>query len=204
MLPRMSTQPPLGTEPGRISIEQWAALDEESRGELVDGTLVEEEVPGTIHELLVAWLCETLRRWGRPAGVIVFASGLRLALSPRLGRIPDVAVYLPASRRPQLRGAVDVPPSLVVEVVSPGPRDARRDRVEKLHDYAAFGVRWYWLVDPELRSFEILELGADGRYAHALAVTGGLVEKVPGCDGLSLDVGAAWEEIDALIKAVES
>ncbi len=200
----MSTHPSPTTEPKRLTPEQWAALDEDESGELVDGALEDGEVPSTIHELVVAWLIETVRAWARSSGALVLGSGAKFGVSRTRGRMPDLAVYLRGARRPPLEGLIDVPPSIAVEVVTPTPRDQRRDRVEKLREYAAFGIRWYWIVDPELRTFEVLELGDDGLYAHAVAATEGTLENVPGCERLAVDIGALWSEIDALVKEKES
>ena len=184
-----------------LSLADWYDLPEDEPGELVDGRLVEEEVPSYVHEMLVLFLGSILRNWVVPLGGFAAGSGAKFAISPRRGRKPDLSVYLPGSRRPPLRGPIEVPPDIAVEVVSPTPRDGRRDRVEKVDDYAAFGVRYYWILDPELRSLEILEIGPDGRYTHALGATEGIVDGVPGCDALALDLDALWAEIDRLAAA---
>lgn len=180
-----------------MTLEEWAALPEDVEGELVDGVLVEEEVPDYTHEAVVVWLLVVLRDHFRARGGDAVGSGLKLGVTPRRGRIGDVVAYA-RGRRPPARGVVRVPPDVIVEVVSPRPSDERRDRVQKPDDYAAFGVRWYWLVDPELRTFEVWELGADGRYVRALGAEAGRIERVPGCDGLVVDLDALWAEVDAL------
>jgi Uma2 family endonuclease len=187
-------EPLAGTE---ISLEEWAAMPEDEPGELVDGRLEEEEVPEFVHEVLVILLGRLLANWILPRGGLVAGSGTKQVVSERRGRKPDVVVYLPG-RRPPARGLIRVPPDLAVEIVSPTPRDARRDRVEKVDDYAAFGIRWYWILDPELRSLEILELGADGRYVHAVGATSGVIDPVPGCEGLAVNLDELWGEIDRL------
>jgi Uma2 family endonuclease len=181
-----------------LSVAEWAALPEDEPGELIDGHLVEEEVPDLRHEILVAWLVRILGNWLAPRRGFVFGSEAKLAVSPTRGRKPDVTVYLPGRPPLPARGAVSIPPDIAVEIVSPTPRDGRRDRVEKMADYAAFGVRFYWIIEPEQRTFEIYELGADGRYIHALGAIAGMVEEVAGCEGLELDISAMWAEIDRL------
>lgn len=181
-----------------MTFAEWVALPEDEPGELVDGWLVEEEVPDAIHEVIVAWVIRMLGGWVIPQGGLVLGSEAKFAVSAPRGRKPDASAYLPASRKPPRRGAIGVPPDIMVEVVSPTPRDARRDRVEKLHEYAAFGVRWYWIIDPQERTLEILELGPDGRYVHALSVADGVVDRVPGADGLTLDLDALWSEVERL------
>jgi hypothetical protein len=58
-------------------------------------------------------------------------------------------------------------------------------------------------VDPELQSFEVWELGADGRYARACSATEGKVERVPGCEGLVVDLDALWDEVRRLLSTTQ-
>jgi Uma2 family endonuclease len=184
--------------PVEMTLDEWASMPEDEPGELVDGRLVEEEMPDLIHESFVSWLVRNFGNWVVPRRGFVFGSEGKFAVAPHRGRKPDVTVYLPGSKRPEARGVVRTPPDIAIEIVSPTPRDGRRDRIEKAKEYAAFGVRWYWLVDPALRTLEIFELGADGRYVHAVGQSEGLLEHVPGCEGLALDLDAMWAEADRL------
>jgi Uma2 family endonuclease len=182
----------------RLTDAQWATLGEDEAGELVDGVLEEEEVPDWTHEVAVAWLVAVLRAWVTPRGGFAAGSEAKYLLHQGRGRKPDVSVFLPGTKPPPRRGAVRRPPDIMVEVVSPTPRDIRRDRMEKMVEYAQFGVRYYWLVDPEARLFEIHELGDDGRYAWVLGASSGSVTEIPGCEGLELDLGSLWAEIKRL------
>lgn len=182
----------------RLSLDEWFALPDDEPGEFQDGYLVEEEVPSFIHEFLVAMLARLLGNWILPQKGLVAGSEAKFAVSSDKGRRPDLTVYFPGSPFPSPRGVITTPPDIAIEIVSPSPRDGRRDRVEKVVEYAAFGIRYYWILDPQLRSLEILELGRDGRYSHALGASTGVIENVPGCQGLVVDLGELWAEIDRL------
>lgn len=182
----------------RMTVAEWAALPEDEPGELCDGRLEDEEVADLTHETAVAWLITVLRTWVVPLGGFAFGSEAKFALSNLRGRKPDLSVFFPGRPALPRRGAVSVPPDIAVEVVSPSPSDQRRDRIAKLTDYAAFGVRYYWMLDPLARTFEIFELGAEGRYVHVLGATEHRLPRIPGCAGLSLDLDELWREIDRL------
>lgn len=181
---------------GSLSLEQWAELCEDDDGELVDGELVKAEVPDPVHELAVTLLVMLFGNHLIPKGGSVFTSEVKLAVRPSRGRKADVTVYLPGGHRPPRRGLLRSPPDLLVEVVTPTPRDERRDRVEKMSEYQAFGVRYYRLVDPALGSVEIFEL-REGVYARIAAATSGTVD-VPGCEGLTFDLDAFWSRLGEL------
>jgi Uma2 family endonuclease len=183
--------------PGRLlTVEEWASLPEDERGELVDGLLVEEEVPDWLHEEIVVWLVSILRAWIRPRGGRVGGSGAKYAISRYRGRMPDASVFF-AERKPPARGVIRIPPDIAIEILSPTPRDARRDRREKTEDYATLGIPYYWLIDPQQRTFEILAL-VSGKYERAMHASGGTHSNIPGCEGLTLDLDDLWKTIDEL------
>ncbi len=72
---------------------------------------------------------------------------------------------------------VDGAPDLIVEISSPGT--AHIDRVKKKNQYAEFGVREYWMIDPNRQIAEFLQnhagkwepipLSAEGVF-HSLAI----------------------------------
>ena len=179
-----------------MALEHWGSLPEDEPGELVEGRLSEEEMPDAVHELTVSWLIWVLQTWLGERG-FVFGSDLKTITGQQTGRKPDVSVFLGGRPVPR-RGPVISPADILVEVISPSPRDERRDRVEKMAEYAAFGVRQYWLVDPALGSFEIFALDPAGRYVKVVGATGGVVDPVPGCDGLVLDIDALWRRLARL------
>jgi len=186
---RANTLPPMAAH---LTLKQWAELPDDVEGELVDGQLVEEEVPNLPHERSVAWLLTRLLVWLEPRGGEVVGSELKYGVAPKRGRKPDLSVCLPGAQgRDAATMVTTVPPDIMVEVLTPTPRDIARDRIEKAREYARFGVRWYWLVDPAARTLEIFELGPAGRYVQAKAASTGKLG-VPGCRGLKLDLDALW------------
>lgn len=182
----------------RITDEEWANLPEDEEGELVDGVLVEEEMAGWTHETAVLWLATALRLWAVPRRGLVGGSEIKYLLRPGRGRKPDLSLVLPGQKRPPAQGVMRWPADVLVEVVSPSPRDVRRDRLEKLRDYAIFGAKYYWILDPTIRMFEIFELDAQHRYTNVLGESEGKLENIPGCEGLVLDLDALWTELDGI------
>lgn len=184
-----------------LTVDDWAALDEDVEGELVDGRLEDEEMASWAHELVVSWLIRVLGAWVIPRGGFVIGSEGKVAISATRGRKPDVLLFLAGRPLPPRGSSLSrLPPDIVVEVVTATPRDQRRDRVEKKADYASLGVGQYWLVDPEARTFEILARGADGRFIEVLAASEG-AHDVAGCEGLRLELHELWSEIDRWVAA---
>jgi Uma2 family endonuclease len=81
-----------------------------------------------------------------------------------IARIPDVVVFDRAEiESPTGVAILTSPPRLVVEVVSPGEPNRKRDYEQKPREYQRMGIPEYWIVDPERQVVTTLLL-FDGLY----------------------------------------
>ena len=142
--------------PKRVTWEEFVALPDDDRRELIDGELVETEIPTEYHEFLVVMVAHLLTAWALENGGRVVGSGYNSRVGDRRGVMPDVQYYR-AGRARQDQARTDGGPDLAVEVISPG--SIRYDRVKKLEYYRRIGVPEYWIVDPEEQSLMRFVLG---------------------------------------------
>jgi Uma2 family endonuclease len=136
-----------------------ACPDDNNRYELIEGELFVSRAPGIPHQRVVQNLQIALAQYLqlRPIGVLVPGAGA--IFSDYDAVIPDLA-YVSKERWDQVvtaekfTGALD----LIVEVVSPGAENRRRDLSVKRQLYGKYGVKEYWVVDPANRAVEVYRL----------------------------------------------
>jgi Uma2 family endonuclease len=179
-------------EPGPYTWDDFVALDEDDLRELIDGELVEVEVPTEAHEGIVPMLSYYLVGWSlEHGGGRTLSSGYKVRISEKRGVMPDMQFYRSGNEpRGQPQGLIQGHPDLVVEIVSPS--SVRYDRVIKMNWYAAIGAPEYWIVDPLARTLERLVLEA-GRYVIAEALEGDSVFRPASFEGLVIPLARLWE-----------
>jgi Uma2 family endonuclease len=141
--------------------------DLEGYYELVYGELVEMPPESDENLYRAMNLYEALK--AHVARQQIRLQGLALAVQGQpKNRYPDLTVLRPEhpQQMSQLNQAAITlamaPPLLVVEVVSPGPENHRRDYREKRNQYEWRGIPEYWIVDPEQGQVVVLALTENG------------------------------------------
>ena len=142
----------MNTQLKPLTIADWDAIPyrEGYRYELIEGELFVSCSPGLTHQLVSDNLNFLIRSYlqSNPIGKVVSTPGL--ILSDSSGVIPDL-VFFRAEQRDTIvtNNRLTGPPALVIEIVSPGLRNIKRDRAAKLQLYDKYGVPEYWIVDPQ-------------------------------------------------------
>ena len=149
------------TETKLLTADDLLRLDSEGvRGELIRGVLYETMPTGLEHGEVVMNLGAELRYFIKPRklGRLTGSdSGVWLERDPDTVREPDIA-YTSAARLPlgtRITGYAEVPPDLVVEIVSPS--DTRREVRVKARMWLSYGVGLVWVVQPDTRTVDVYE-----------------------------------------------
>jgi len=137
--------------------------DDGNRYEIIEGEIYMSRAPTITHQCVVHNLQMGIGSFltGNPIGLIVPGPGV--IFDDFNGVIPDI-VFVSNERRAQVASGERFTgaPDLVIEIVSPGAENERRDRTIKRRLYGRFGVKECWLVDLLTRSVEVYKLVESG------------------------------------------
>jgi Uma2 family endonuclease len=172
--------------------------DDGKRREIIDGELFVSTQPHFYHQLVSTNVVGVLLRWNdqNDLGFVVTVPGVVFSQEDAVA--PDL-IWVSRSR---FREALDssghlrLAPELVVEILSEGAANERRDREAKLKLYSERGVREYWIVDWRSRQVEVYR-----RTGMALVLAGTLFNEdaldSPVLPGFRCDVSQLFRNVPA-------
>ena len=175
-----------GPATSRLTYEDYQKTSDDKRYELLNGALTQPPAPNTAHQSVQAELGWRMARFIREGGLgRLFFAPTDVVLSRTDVVQPDL-LFISSERVEIITPAnIQGAPDLIVEIRSDST--AERDESFKRQLYANFGVKEYWLVDPEAATISILLLGESG-YEEAATYTVGQTLTSPMLDGLSINL----------------
>lgn len=136
-------------KPGTYTLEDYMALPEEFRAELIDGNLYRMDAPSFIHQIIGGELYRQISNYiiSHKGNCIACTAPADILLDrdDRTAVQPDVFVICDRSNITRQHGMGA--PDLVIEVLSPSTK--KKDMNLKRDKYQRAGVREYWMIDPD-------------------------------------------------------
>lgn len=153
---------------GEYTVEDYFALPDERRVELIDGVIYDMAPPNLIHQTISVEIFARIREHIRKkkgkclSGVAPW--DVQLDCDNKTMVQPDVYVICDKSKvkNGRLFGA----PDFIAEVLSPST--AKKDTGIKVTKYAAAGVSEYWIVDARRERIVVYILNEEGYYDISL------------------------------------
>jgi Uma2 family endonuclease len=183
----------MATTTRTVTYEEWLnmAVVEDAIEEVVNGEVRIMPPNKWKHALIVQNLARALDRQVNEQEVLVLTTqfGLIIRKRPFTSRVPDLAMFVKENVVEQ-DGYIHSAPELVVEVLSPA--NTRLERTEKLRDYEVLGVPEVWVLSPEARTFEVLQL-LEGKLRTVQVLAQGQLapQRFP---GVAVDVSSIWPD----------
>jgi len=176
-----------------VTYEEWLRMPEvrDAIEEVVNGEIRIMPAPSWNHSEIVQNLYDSIRPQVDKRAVKVACSKFNLIIrrQPLTAREPDLAVFQ-ASTVVEQDGRIHSAPQLIVEVRSPA--NTRREREEKLADYASLGVPEVWDMAPEDCTVEVLYL-ENGQYRSQGLLSAGIL-KPRDFPNVQIDISEIWPD----------
>lgn len=151
----------------KYTIDDIQTLPEGQRAELLDGKMYTQAAPSTSHQRLVryfSWCIESCIRENH-GKCEVFPAPFAVFLNETNYLEPDLSVICDPDKIDE-RGCHGAP-DWVIEIVSPSTRTL--DYGAKLLKYLNYGVREYWIVDPEKERVTVWNFPEDSMNEYAFS-----------------------------------
>lgn len=144
----------------KLTVADLEALPESNgkRYELIEGELHVSTQLHWFHQRTCGLFFAALNAWNERAGLGVVNLAPGVIFSEEDAVAPDV-VWISNERLDVVldreKGKVYLAPDLVIEVLSPGSENEKRDRRLKLQLYSQRGVKEYWIADWRTQTIEV-------------------------------------------------
>jgi Uma2 family endonuclease len=177
--------------PIRLTYRDYVLLPEDKRVELIEGDFSMTPSPTEYHQRISGRLYLHLCRFvlERKLGHVYYAP-FDVILSDENVVQPDI-LFVSSKRSAVIQeDGIMGPPDLAVEIISRGTR--QKDMILKRDLYGKFGVREYWIVDPDARTVEILTWTSRGMQTWKI-FPGEAALSSPGLPGIEIPLGEVFD-----------
>lgn len=171
----------------------------EDRLELIKGKIFEFAAPSRIHQNLTGRIFLQLGAFlqkRKPCSVYVAPFDVRLPKKSKNDEDiitvlqPDICVICDPSKLDD-RGCIGAP-NIVVEILSPS--NNKKELKNKYEVYEESGIKEYWVVSPQDKTFLAYILNSEGRYIPTRLMVGGDIYTTPVLPGFVLDLEEVFED----------
>jgi Uma2 family endonuclease len=178
----------------RMTADQFLQLGEDPEGvrlELVNGEVVVSPSPVPDHAYVVTKIGYLIEHYNLENDLGELYHDVDTIIDRFTVRRPDVLFFFKHRINFVGKKAMEGPPDLAIEVLSPSNADV--DRTDKFAEYRDAGVANYWIIDPELRTIEAWRLDA-GQYVTAGRGQGTAVINLPPFPDLEIPLSKLWRK----------
>jgi len=176
----------------KMTARQFLELGEDPPGvrlELVDGEIAVSPSPVPDHAYTVLALGSMLKAYVEKNDLGMVLCDVDTIFGEHDVRRPDIFYFKKSRQRLIGEKAIEGPPDLAVEVLSPGTE--RSDRRDKFRLYAAGKVKHYWIIDPRQKTMESYTLRS-GKYVGRVRGSRSDLVGLPPFPKLQIPLSKLW------------